>query len=97
MSRADYAYHWLIVNTRSFYYYPPGKGTTPDAADCMALCPLADHFNHAARGVRGPSYDPWTRAKSGTVFGDVWPGWILHPERPDVRYDLAPVCGEPAG
>ncbi|KAI9849191.1 MAG: hypothetical protein M1838_000268 [Thelocarpon superellum] len=53
MSRADYAYHWLIVNTRSFYYHPPGNGTTLDAADCMALCPLADHFNHAARGCSG--------------------------------------------
>lgn len=57
-----YMYYWLIVNTRCFYWdYPNGSKAmrTPKrrkvakslpSDDCMALCPFADFFNHAAEG-----------------------------------------------
>ncbi|KZF20512.1 SET domain-containing protein [Xylona heveae TC161] len=46
----DYTFHWLIVNTRTFYYVPPGAKKKPPAADCMALCPFTDYFNHSDIG-----------------------------------------------
>ena len=45
-----YAYNWLLVNTRSFYYELPGLKTQPAREDRMVLCPLVDYFNHADRG-----------------------------------------------
>lgn len=50
ISRRDYLYHWLVVNTRSFYYIIPGMKKSP-SSDCMALCPFVDYFNHAETGV----------------------------------------------
>jgi hypothetical protein len=47
-----YVYHWLIVNTRTFYFVPPGISTPSNPNDCMALCPFADYFNHSDAGVR---------------------------------------------
>ena len=42
-----YSYHWLIVNTRSFYYLMPGHEAPEDRNDAMALLPFADYFNHS--------------------------------------------------
>lgn len=46
-----YTHYWLVVNTRSFYFEPPGAKKVPARDDCMALCPFADYFNHANHGV----------------------------------------------
>ena len=46
-----YTHYWLIVNTRTFYFMPPGVKNAPPQADRMALCPFADYFNHADHGV----------------------------------------------
>ena len=46
-----YAYHWLIVNTRTFYYVSDTKSEKPlSHDDCLALIPFADCFNHADVG-----------------------------------------------
>ncbi|KAL3483646.1 hypothetical protein BJX62DRAFT_75533 [Aspergillus germanicus] len=42
-----FSYHWLIVNTRSFFYLMPGQEPPQDRNDAMALLPLADYFNHS--------------------------------------------------
>ncbi|KAE8379225.1 SET domain-containing protein [Aspergillus bertholletiae] len=42
-----FSYHWLIVNTRSFFYLMPGQEPPEDRNDAMALLPLADYFNHS--------------------------------------------------
>ena len=47
----DFVYHWLIVNTRSFYYELPSIKEPQSRDDCMVLCPFADYFNHADHGV----------------------------------------------
>jgi hypothetical protein len=44
---ATFSYHWLIVNTRSFYYLMPGQSPPEDSNDAMALLPFADYFNHS--------------------------------------------------
>lgn len=46
----DYAYYWLIVNTRSFYFELPDAANTPQA-DRMVMCPFVDYFNHNDHGV----------------------------------------------
>ena len=45
-----YSYHWLIVNTRCFFYLLPGDEPPEDQNDAMALVPLADYFNHSSDG-----------------------------------------------
>lgn len=54
-----YTYYWLVVNSRCFYWdYPTAsKGRKPAKRrrklppdECMALCPVADYFNHADEG-----------------------------------------------
>ncbi|ELR03202.1 hypothetical protein VC83_02324 [Pseudogymnoascus destructans] len=50
IDRDHYLYSWLIVNTRTFYYVPPGTKKKKDSKDCMALNPFADYFNHASQG-----------------------------------------------
>ena len=51
LSFQSYRYHWLLVNTRSFYYdLLPGEKPASQN-DCMVLCPFADYFNHADHGV----------------------------------------------
>lgn len=50
LSRDHYLYNWLIVNTRTFYYVPPGTKRKKDPKDCMALNPFADYFNHSSQG-----------------------------------------------
>ncbi|MCJ1469926.1 hypothetical protein MMC07_008570 [Pseudocyphellaria aurata] len=45
-----YRYHWLLVNTRSFYYEPQGANYQQAREDRMALCPFVDYFNHQDHG-----------------------------------------------
>lgn len=45
--RESFSYHWLIVNTRSFYYLMPDEEAPEDRNDAMALLPFADYFNHS--------------------------------------------------
>lgn len=47
-----FSYHWLIVNTRSFYWIGEGQETPEDPNDAMGLVPFADYFNHADVAVR---------------------------------------------
>ncbi|KAL3472638.1 hypothetical protein BJX99DRAFT_211139 [Aspergillus californicus] len=42
-----FSYHWLIVNTRCFFYLVPGREPPEDRNDAMALLPFADYFNHS--------------------------------------------------
>ena len=46
----NYAYHWLVVNTRSFYFELPDATNAPQA-DRMVMCPFVDYFNHNDHGV----------------------------------------------
>lgn len=46
-----FSYHWLIVNTRSFYFLMPGQEPPEDRNDAMALLPFADYFNHSDLSV----------------------------------------------
>ncbi|KAK8204772.1 hypothetical protein IWZ00DRAFT_85305 [Phyllosticta capitalensis] len=57
--RRLYAYYWMIVNTRTFYWdYPTNNHSSKPRAkkrklavdDCMALCPFMEYFNHADEG-----------------------------------------------
>lgn len=50
-----FSYHWLIVNTRSFYYLMPGEKRPEDKNDAMAMVPFADYFNHTDDAVRSSS------------------------------------------
>lgn len=47
----EYMYFWLVVNTRTFYYVPPGRKAPSNPDDAMALCPFGDLFNHSSTGV----------------------------------------------
>lgn len=49
-----FSYHWLIVNTRSFYFLMPGQEPPEDRNDAMALLPFADYFNHSDVAVSWP-------------------------------------------
>ncbi|KFY18350.1 hypothetical protein V493_08695 [Pseudogymnoascus sp. VKM F-4281 (FW-2241)] len=52
LTRDHYLYNWLVVNTRTFYYVPPGTKRKKDRNDCMALNPFADYFNHSSQGCK---------------------------------------------
>jgi hypothetical protein len=54
----EFSYHWLIVNTRSFYWVGKGQETPEDPNDAMGLVPFADYFNHADVAVRASSESP---------------------------------------
>lgn len=43
----SFSYHWLILNTRSFYWVSPNQDPPEDRNDAMALLPFADYFNHS--------------------------------------------------
>ncbi|KAF7717287.1 Uncharacterized protein PECH_007566 [Penicillium ucsense] len=43
----SFSYHWLILNTRSFYWVAAGEEPPEDRNDAMAMLPFADYFNHA--------------------------------------------------
>ncbi|OOF98585.1 hypothetical protein ASPCADRAFT_394010 [Aspergillus carbonarius ITEM 5010] len=47
MDWEKFKYHWIIVNTRSFFYLMPGQDMPEDRYDAMALVPVADYFNHS--------------------------------------------------
>ncbi|KAK4192596.1 ribosomal lysine N-methyltransferase set11 [Podospora australis] len=49
ITKDDYKYHWLLVNTRTFYHVNPRTAKRPDE-DHMVLLPVADLFNHADHG-----------------------------------------------
>lgn len=53
-----FSYHWLIVNTRCFYWVGKDQEVPEDANDAMGLVPFADYFNHADVPVRCPSVSP---------------------------------------
>ncbi|RAQ52614.1 ribosomal N-lysine methyltransferase [Aspergillus flavus] len=60
-----FAYYWLIINSRSFYYISPGKDEPEDWNDAIAMVPYADYFNHednAACEVRFDHIDYTFRA-----------------------------------
>ncbi|GFF52729.1 SET domain protein [Aspergillus udagawae] len=42
-----FSFHWLILNTRSFYYVKPGQEPPEDWNDAIGLVPFADYFNHS--------------------------------------------------
>ncbi|RDL36070.1 SET protein [Venustampulla echinocandica] len=52
ISYDDYLYHWLIINTRTFYFLIPKAKKRPPHLDCLAQSPFADYFNHAAHGCK---------------------------------------------
>lgn len=68
LSAEHYAYHWLLVSTRTFYYTPPedlsspeADATTPRESDeCLAIVPFGDYFNHSSSAIEGckVSYSP---------------------------------------
>ena len=49
----EFLYHWLVVNTRCFYYDLPLSMKVRSRDDKMVLCPFIDLFNHADQGVSG--------------------------------------------
>jgi hypothetical protein len=51
ISNKVFSYHWMVVNTRSFYYEYPGDEKHQRREDRMALCPFVDYFNHSDQGV----------------------------------------------
>jgi len=54
----EFSYHWLIVNTRSFYWVGEGQEIPEDPNDAMGLVPFADYFNHADVAVSASSEPP---------------------------------------
>lgn len=46
LAREKYLYHWLLVNTRTFYHENPQTAKLPKDSR-MILQPVADLFNHA--------------------------------------------------
>lgn len=46
-----FSYHWLIINTRSFYWVGAEEEPPADRNDAMALLPFADYFNHSDAAV----------------------------------------------
>ncbi len=51
VTRTDYLYTWLLVNTRTFYHESPRTAKLP-RDDRMVLQPVADLFNHADKGCK---------------------------------------------
>lgn len=56
-SREQYLYHWLLVNTRTFYFVTPKDEKKLPKEDHMALQPVADLFNHTDKGGCHVSFD----------------------------------------
>lgn len=50
MSREDYQYAWLLINTRTFYHTTPRTKKSLLKDDRIALQPVADLFNHSPDG-----------------------------------------------
>ncbi|PKS08707.1 hypothetical protein jhhlp_004760 [Lomentospora prolificans] len=51
VSRESYAYHWFLVNTRSFYHVTPSTRALPPS-DRMVMISVADLLNHAPEGCK---------------------------------------------
>ncbi|KAH6874898.1 hypothetical protein B0T10DRAFT_610456 [Thelonectria olida] len=51
LTRDDYLYSWVLVNTRTFYNSMPKMKTYPQA-DRLVCMPAADLFNHADQGCQ---------------------------------------------
>ncbi|KAM0279672.1 hypothetical protein ACHAQH_004474 [Verticillium albo-atrum] len=49
LDKSNYKHAWLLVNSRTFYHTSPTTAKLPKA-DHLSLQPVADLFNHAARG-----------------------------------------------
>ncbi|RCI09576.1 hypothetical protein L249_3905 [Ophiocordyceps polyrhachis-furcata BCC 54312] len=47
ISRADFLYAWILVNSRTFYHTTANTETRLAKEDHMALVPVADLFNHS--------------------------------------------------
>jgi hypothetical protein len=53
-----FKYYWAIVNSRCYYWKyatsrrPAAGAAQLPAEECLALCPVADLFNHDNDGVR---------------------------------------------
>ncbi|CAG7932865.1 unnamed protein product [Penicillium olsonii] len=78
----DFSYHWLIVNTRSFYWVGEGQEAPEDPNDAMGLVPFADYFNHAdvARDVKFDEHEYVFRATKDYEKGDeVFMNYGSHP------------------
>lgn len=68
----SFSYHWLILNTRSFYWVGAGQEPPEDRNDAMAMLPFADYFNHSDVEVRLDfTSSPWGSSSEGgsTDFG----------------------------
>ncbi|GIK00928.1 hypothetical protein Aspvir_004958 [Aspergillus viridinutans] len=52
-----FSFHWLILNTRSFYYVKPGQEPPEDWNDAIGLVPFADYFNHSDDADCGVVFD----------------------------------------
>ena len=60
-----FVHMWCCINTRCFYYPPPGssgrgqRGTrsAPDPNECLALAPAMDLFNHSSGSTARTKYD----------------------------------------
>ncbi|PLN82655.1 hypothetical protein BDW42DRAFT_200373 [Aspergillus taichungensis] len=79
-------HHWLVINTRSFYYVTPEKKETEDWNDAVGLAPIADYFNHASDevGFRWPiaftAHQQRTDSKSISEKGEeVYISYGSHP------------------
>ena len=46
----NYRYHWLVVNTRGFYWEFPGEVLPKNHDDRLVLAPWIDLFNHSDHG-----------------------------------------------
>ncbi|KAF7588594.1 hypothetical protein BBP40_005479 [Aspergillus hancockii] len=53
----SFAYYWLIINSRSFYYVAPGREAPEDWNDAIAMVPYADYFNHEDNSACEVQYD----------------------------------------
>lgn len=73
----SFSYHWLILNTRSFYWVGEGQEPPEDRNDAMAMLPFADYFNHSDVEV----------CISSTVFFFFF-GRFLHKEVP-LTYEIS--------
>ena len=51
LSRESYAWHWFLVNTRSFYHVTPSTRSL-HPSDRMVMIPVADLLNHASSGCK---------------------------------------------
>ncbi|KAK4145686.1 ribosomal lysine N-methyltransferase set11 [Dichotomopilus funicola] len=49
ITRSEFMYYWLLINTRTFYHETPQTALLP-SGDKMVLQPVADLFNHGSKG-----------------------------------------------